>query len=210
MARSSMLSHTQGIHNRQHTYPSGWAPSSAGTSTCPHRPRLALKLELIEPWTAPPLVRSSVAAAGRSCYSPGMRDAVALRLGPIPLAALDGLPLMEDRWLTACLMLAETSARRNSLYDARLISNSGKLIALVWLCDHQLDGSPLIQPNLLATDFDIAAHDAEEYGLWGCGSGFEGVVGLRVVDASVIPVVTAGHTQFAERASGLIKAFWSI
>ena len=42
----------------------------------------------------------------------------------------------------------------------------------------------------------------------------KGVKGLRVVDASVIPYVPAGHTQvpvyiFAERASDLIKAAWN-
>ncbi|KAG6809504.1 hypothetical protein H0H92_015992 [Tricholoma furcatifolium] len=41
----------------------------------------------------------------------------------------------------------------------------------------------------------------------------KGVVGLRVIDASVLPFVPAGHTQaavyvFAERASDLIKEFW--
>ncbi|KAF8066493.1 aryl-alcohol oxidase precursor [Lyophyllum atratum] len=41
----------------------------------------------------------------------------------------------------------------------------------------------------------------------------KGVVGLRVVDASVLPVVPAAHTQaatyvFAERASDLIKSVW--
>ncbi|KDR70983.1 hypothetical protein GALMADRAFT_103022 [Galerina marginata CBS 339.88] len=43
----------------------------------------------------------------------------------------------------------------------------------------------------------------------------KGVVGLRIVDASVIPIVPAGHTQaatyvFAERAADLIKALWRI
>lgn len=42
----------------------------------------------------------------------------------------------------------------------------------------------------------------------------KGVEGLRVVDASVIPRVPAGHTQvpvyvLAERASDLIKAAWA-
>jgi choline dehydrogenase len=41
----------------------------------------------------------------------------------------------------------------------------------------------------------------------------KGIRGVRVVDASVIPYVPAGHTQvpvyiFAERASDLIKAAW--
>ncbi|GLB40800.1 putative aryl-alcohol oxidase [Lyophyllum shimeji] len=41
----------------------------------------------------------------------------------------------------------------------------------------------------------------------------KGVRGVRVVDASVLPIVPAAHTQaatyvFAERASGLIKESW--
>ncbi|KAF9460660.1 glucose-methanol-choline oxidoreductase [Collybia nuda] len=41
----------------------------------------------------------------------------------------------------------------------------------------------------------------------------KGVVSLRVVDASVLPVVPAGHTQaatyvFAERGADLIKGVW--
>ncbi|KAF8959623.1 hypothetical protein BDZ97DRAFT_1906142 [Flammula alnicola] len=43
----------------------------------------------------------------------------------------------------------------------------------------------------------------------------KGVVGLRIVDASVVPVVPSAHTQFvtyvfAERGADLIKALWHI
>jgi len=42
----------------------------------------------------------------------------------------------------------------------------------------------------------------------------KGVAGLRIVDASILPFIPAGHTQaatyiIAERASDLIKASWS-
>ncbi|KDR80983.1 hypothetical protein GALMADRAFT_1117948 [Galerina marginata CBS 339.88] len=130
--------------------------------------------------------------------------------------------------------------------------------------------APLIQPNLLSTDFDIAAlreaiksarrfvgasawanyttgrvqnqtTDADieaflrtststlfhpvgtaamtpknaDFGVVDPDLLVKGVVGLRIVDASVIPVVPAAHTQasvyvFAERAADLIKALWKI
>ncbi|KAG6856865.1 hypothetical protein H0H87_012682 [Tephrocybe sp. NHM501043] len=43
----------------------------------------------------------------------------------------------------------------------------------------------------------------------------KGVSGLRIVDASVMPFVTCGHTQapvyiIAERAADLIKGMWKI
>ncbi|KAG6902090.1 hypothetical protein C0995_004441 [Termitomyces sp. Mi166 len=55
--------------------------------------------------------------------------------------------------------------------------------------------------------------EGADYGVVDPDLRVKGVTGLRVVDASVLPVVPAGHTQaatyvFAERASDLIKEFW--
>ncbi|KAF8874753.1 hypothetical protein BD779DRAFT_1613535 [Infundibulicybe gibba] len=120
---------------------------------------------------------------------------------------------------------------------ANFISGSSVVVTPVPRGSVKLNSSdpfeqPLIDPALLNSDFDLfAMREAiksakrffaapvwkdygANYGVVGPDLLVKGASGLRIVDASVMPFVTCGHTQapvyiIAERAADLVKKFWS-
>ncbi|KAG6835661.1 hypothetical protein H0H93_016037 [Arthromyces matolae] len=97
--------------------------------------------------------------------------------------------------------------------------------------DYVLDPvDPKIGPNISDDDLDTYIADNARAGVHGVGTAamspegatygvvdpdlrVKGTIGLRVVDASVLPIVPAAHTQgpvyiMAERAADLIKESW--
>ncbi|KAJ7836702.1 hypothetical protein B0H13DRAFT_2368583 [Mycena leptocephala] len=73
--------------------------------------------------------------------------------------------------------------------------------------------------NLSSADLETAIRNATVSNLHMVGTrdvgACEGAVGLRVIDASVVPIVPTAHTQavtyaFAERGADLLKQRWGL